>query len=145
MNASQQIEILLVEDNPRDADLTLRVLRKHHLANQVAHVKDGQEALDWLLRPDAPHRPQRLRVVFLDLKLPKVDGLDVLRAIRADSRTRSLPVVVLTSSREERDLIETYHLGVNSYVVKPVDFEQFTAAVAQTGNYWLIVNEMPPI
>lgn len=147
MDAAHNIEVLLVEDNPRDAALTLRVLRKHHLANQVTHVRDGEEALDWLFgagryaeRDDGWPRP---RVVLLDLKLPKRDGLEVLRAIRADERTCTLPVVVLTSSREERDLIESYKLGVNSYVVKPVGFDEFSAAMVETGHYWLIVNEVP--
>ncbi len=141
------VDILLVEDNPRDAELTLRVLRKHNLANRLVHVKDGQEAMDWLFGTgayagrDVDHHP---RVVLLDLKLPKVSGLEVLRALRADERTRTMPVVVLTSSREERDLVESYTLGVNSYVVKPVDFENFSAAVAETGHYWLIVNQAKP-
>ncbi len=140
------IEILLVEDNPRDAELTLRALKKRNLANNVVHVKDGQEALDWLYATgqyvgrDINEWP---KVMLLDLKLPKVDGLDVLRAVRADERTKFLPVVVLTSSREESDLIAGYQLGVNSYIVKPVDFENFSAAVAETGHYWLLVNERP--
>jgi CheY-like chemotaxis protein len=140
------IEVLLVEDNPRDAELTLRALNKRNLANNVVHVKDGQEALDWLFATgeyagrDVNNWP---KVMLLDLKLPKVDGLDVLRAVRADERTKFLPVVVLTSSREESDLIAGYQLGVNSYIVKPVDFENFSAAVAETGHYWLVVNERP--
>lgn len=140
------IEILLVEDNPRDAELTLRALNKRNLANNVVHVKDGQEALDWLYATgqyvgrDINEWP---KVMLLDLKPPKVDGLDVLRAVRADERTKFLPVVVLTSSREESDLIAGYQLGVNSYIVKPVDFENFSAAVAETGHYWLLVNERP--
>jgi two-component system response regulator len=140
------IEVLLVEDNPRDAELTLRALKKRNLANNVVHVKDGQEALDWLFATgqyagrDVDDWP---KVMLLDLKLPKIDGLDVLRAVRADERTKFLPVVVLTSSREESDLIAGYQLGVNSYIVKPVDFENFSAAVAETGHYWLVVNERP--
>lgn len=140
------VEILLVEDNPRDAEVTQRALRKHNLANHLVHVKDGQEALDWLFASgtyvgrDINHRP---KVVLLDLKLPKVDGIEVLRAIRADSRTRRIPVVVLTSSREEQDVIRTYDLGVNSYIVKPVDFENFSAAVAEAGHYWLLLNQDP--
>lgn len=147
MSASHEVEVLLVEDNPRDAELTLRVLSKHNLANRVVHVKDGQEALDWLFGTgahagrDVTYHP---RVVLLDLKLPKVSGIDVLRAVRADERTRTIPVVVLTSSNEERDLVESYRLGVNSYVVKPVEFESFSAAVAETGHYWLIVNRWKP-
>ena len=140
------IEVLLVEDNPRDAELTLRALHKRNLANHVVHVKDGQEALEWLFATgqyEGRDVNQRPKVMLLDLKLPKVDGLDVLRAVRADERTKYLPVVVLTSSREEQDLVAGYQLGVNSYIVKPVDFENFSAAVAETGHYWLVVNERP--
>jgi CheY-like chemotaxis protein len=142
MNDPAEVEILLVEDNPRDAEMTLRVLRKRNLANNVIHVKDGQEALDWLHGTDLRARP-RPKVVLLDLKLPKVDGLEVLRAIRADERTRLLPVVVMTSSQEQQDLIESYNLGVNSYVVKPVDFDSFSVAVSELGHYWLILNKEP--
>ncbi|MEO7478612.1 MAG: response regulator [Lysobacteraceae bacterium] len=140
------VEILLVEDNPRDAEIAIRALRKHNLANQLVHVKDGQQALDWLFGAgeyagrDVNNRP---KVVLLDLKLPKVDGIEVLRTVRADPRTRRLPVVVLTSSREEQDLVRTYELGVNSYIVKPVDFDNFSAAVAEAGHYWLLVNQEP--
>jgi two-component system response regulator len=144
--SDQGIEVLLVEDNPRDAELTLRALHKRNLANSVVHVKDGQEALDWLFATgqyEGRDISQRPKVMLLDLKLPKVDGLDVLRAVRADERTKYLPVVVLTSSREEQDLVAGYQLGVNSYIVKPVDFENFSAAVAETGHYWLVVNERP--
>jgi CheY-like chemotaxis protein len=142
---SDEVEILLVEDNPRDAELTQRALRQHRLANRLAHVKDGQEALDWLFRAgpgevDAITRP---KIVLLDLKLPKVDGLEVLRRIRSDPRTQLIPVVVLTSSREESDVVKSYKLGVNSYIVKPVDFDNFTAAVAEIGHYWLVVNQGP--
>lgn len=137
---------MLVEDNPRDAEMTLRTLKKNNLARHVVHVSDGREALDWLFAAgpyanrDAVARP---KVVLLDLKLPKVEGLEVLRAIRSDTRMKSLPVVVLTSSREEQDLIESYEQGVNSYIVKPVDFESFSAAVAELGHYWLLVNQTP--
>jgi len=140
------VEILLVEDNPRDAEIALRALKKNNLANRLVHVKDGQEALDWLFGAgeyagrDVNQRP---KVVLLDLKLPKVDGIEVLRAVRADPRTHRLPVVVLTSSREERDVVRTYDLGVNSYIVKPVDFENFSAAVAEAGHYWLLINQQP--
>ncbi len=140
------VEILLVEDNMRDAELTQRALRTHNLANHVVHVKDGQEALDWLFGPalmtgrDVNHGP---KVVLLDLKLPKVDGLEVLRAMKADARTRMIPVVVLTSSAEESDVVESYRLGVNSYIVKPVDFEKFSSAVAEAGHYWLLINKEP--
>lgn len=146
MNNVTDIELLLVEDNLRDAELTLRVLRTHHLANTIVHVKDGQEALDWLFGigthagRDVNQRP---KVVLLDLKLPKVGGLEVLRAVRADERTRLIPVVVMTSSNEERDVVESYKLGVNSYVVKPLAFEAFSAAVAEAGHYWVIVNQEP--
>ncbi|MDE2293682.1 MAG: response regulator [Elusimicrobia bacterium] len=140
------IEVLLVEDDPRDRELDLRALRRHKLANNVQVAVDGQEALDFLFG-EGGHAGRRLedgpRVVLLDLKLPKVDGLEVLRRIRADPRTRALPVVVLTSSREERDIVESYALGVNSYVVKPVEFEKFAAAVADLGLYWLLLNEPP--
>jgi CheY-like chemotaxis protein len=144
--SANSVEILLVEDNPRDAELTQRALRAHHLANHLVHVKDGQEALDWLFgtgRFAARDVNQRPKVVMLDLKLPKVDGIEVLRAIRGDARTRRIPVVVLTSSREEQDLIQTYDLGVNSYIVKPVDFENFSVAVGEAGHYWVLVNQEP--
>jgi two-component system, response regulator len=146
MSSLNEVEILLVEDNPRDAEMTLRTLRKRNLANHVVHARDGQEALDWIFG-NAGHSGRASiripRIVLLDLKLPKVDGIEVLRAIRADERTRLLPVVVMTSSNEQRDVIETYQLGVNSYVVKPVDFELFSAAVAELGHYWLLVNKAP--
>ena len=146
MSHSPEVEVLLVEDNPRDAEMTLRTLRRRNLVNNVVHVKDGQEALDWLFGEgayagrDVTHPP---KVVLLDLKLPKVDGLEVLRAMRGDERTRLIPVVVLTSSQEDRDVIETYKLGVNSYIVKPVDFDNFSAAVAELGHYWLLLNKKP--
>lgn len=146
MNKHTEIEILLVEDNPRDAEMTLRAMRKHNLANHIVHAKDGQEALDWLFGAgDYAGRDPNVhpKVVLLDLKLPKVDGLEVLRAIRGDERTRLMPVVVMTSSQEQRDVIESYKLGVNSYVVKPVDFDAFSTAVADLGHYWLLVNQEP--
>jgi two-component system response regulator len=144
MSTHTEVEVLLVEDNVRDAEMALRALRKRNLANNVVHVKDGQEALDWLFGVGAyvgRNNGKPPKIVLLDLKLPKVDGLEVLRAIRNDERTRFVPVVVMTSSREERDVIESYKLGVNSYVVKPVDFEGFSAAVAELGHYWLLVNQ----
>ncbi len=138
--------LLLVEDNPDDEMLTIRALKKHNLANEIVVARDGQEALDYLFRegeyagtPLAEY-PQ---VILLDLKLPKVDGLQVLERIRADARTRHIPVVVLTSSNEERDLVRSYDLGANSYVRKPVDFEQFVEAARQLGLYWLVLNEVP--
>ncbi|HEX9800495.1 MAG TPA: response regulator [Thermoanaerobaculia bacterium] len=139
--------ILLVEDNPDDEALTLRALRKHNLGNEVVVARDGAEALDYLFATgphagrDASATPQ---LVLLDLKLPKLDGLEVLRRVRSDERTRLLPVVVLTSSREERDLIDSYRLGANSYVRKPVDFNEFVEAARQLGLYWLLLNEPPP-
>jgi two-component system response regulator len=139
--------ILLVEDNPDDVELTLRALEQHKVANEVVVVRDGAEALDYLFATgayagrDASRFPQ---VVLLDLKLPKVDGLEVLRRLRADARTELLPVVVLTTSDEQRDVIGSYKLGANSYVRKPVDFQQFAEAVRQLGLYWLLLNESPP-
>jgi two-component system response regulator len=140
------VEILLVEDNPRDAELALHALRRHNLANRIHHVEDGAEALDFLFCTGA-YATRRIeqgpKVILLDLKLPLVDGLEVLRRVKADSRTRVIPVVVLTSSREERDVVESYELGVNSYIVKPVDFEQFSEAVRQLGLYWVLLNQPP--
>ncbi len=138
--------ILLVEDNPNDAELTLTALAKHNLANDVTWVHDGEEALDFLYcrGKHAGESCNNLAVVLLDLKLPKVDGLEVLRTIKSDDRLRSIPVVVLTSSREERDLVESYRLGVNAYVVKPVDFAEFMNAVKELGVFWALVNEPPP-
>jgi len=139
--------ILLVEDNPDDEALTLRAFRKNNIRNEVVVARDGVEALDYLFGTgahagrDVAELPQ---VVLLDLKLPKIDGLEVLRRIRADSRTRTLPVVILTSSKEERDLVDGYREGCNSYVRKPVDFEEFVAAARQLGLYWLLLNEAPP-
>ena len=138
MKAPQEVDILLVEDNPNDAELTERALRKSELGARLALARDGAEALEYLLSG----RP-RPRVVFLDLKLPKIDGIEVLRRVRADDRTRSIPVVVLTSSQEERDVSECYQLGVNSYVVKPVEFDKFYQAVSDLGTYWLVLNKSP--
>jgi CheY-like chemotaxis protein len=132
--------IALVEDQPDDEALTLRALKKNGIANDIVVLRDGVEALEFLLAPDKP-LPQ---VVLLDLKLPRVDGLEVLRRLRSEPRTQVLPVVILTSSNEEKDLIEGYRLGANSYVRKPVDFNQFTEAVRQLGLYWLVLNQIPP-
>jgi two-component system response regulator len=138
--------ILLVEDNPDDEALTLRALRKHNVTNEVIVMRDGAEALDWLFsRGGHANRPPDMvpQVILLDLKLPKVDGLEVLRRIRQDDRTKLLPVVILTSSKEEEDILNGYRLGANSYVRKPVDFVEFTDAVRQLGLFWLLLNEPP--
>ena len=137
--------IMLVEDNPDDEALALRALRRNNIPNQVIVARDGVEALEVLL-PDSGREVHDLpAVVLLDLKLPRIDGLEVLRRLRADERTRCLPVVILTSSMEEQDLIRGYSFGANSYIVKPVDFEQFVEAVRQLGLYWLVLNQAPPI
>ena len=139
-------EILLVEDNPRDAEMTQRALRKHNLGNRLRWIKDGADALDYLFCTGAyadrvPNRPPKL--VLLDLKMSKVDGIEVLRRIRAEERTRHVPVVVMTSSSEERDVAETYRFGVNSYVIKPIAIDSFLAAVSEVGLYWVLVNRVP--
>ncbi|GFO61827.1 response regulator [Geomonas silvestris] len=138
--------ILLVEDNANDAELTLEALSEHNLANEVDRVTDGAEALDYLFQRGAyaAREDGNLAVILLDLKLPKVDGLEVLRIIKSDDKLKYLPVVVLTSSREESDLVESYRLGVNAYVVKPVNFSEFINAVREVGAFWAIVNEPPP-
>jgi two-component system, response regulator len=141
------MEILLVEDNPNDIELTLHAFRNNHLANHTHVVRDGAEALEFVFA-EGRYAERRVddppRVILLDLKLPLVDGLEVLRRIKGDHRTRTIPVVVLTSSAEERDIVESYELGVNSYIVKPVDFERFAEAVRTLGLYWLLLNH-PPI
>ena len=139
------VEILLVEDNPNDVELTLHALKKHNLANRLHVVHDGAEALDFIFATGAyaDRRVENPKVILLDLKLPKVDGLEVLRRIRHDPRTAQVPIVVLTSSLEDRDLTDSYKAGVNSYIVKPVDWEQFTSAVQQVGLYWLLLNQPP--
>jgi len=146
MTEPQEVEILLVEDSLDDAELTVQVLRRNNLANHIEVVRDGEEALDFLFCKGAfkerSFRPPRL--VLLDLKLPKLDGLEVLRQIKGDPRTKAVPVVVMTSSREEKDMVESYRLGVNSYIPKPVDFDQFRETVKQLGLYWLLVNRAPP-
>jgi CheY-like chemotaxis protein len=146
MSAENDIEILLVEDSPYDAELTIRELKRHHLANKLVHLKDGAEALDFIFGT-GPYAgrdtSQHPKVVLLDLKLPKVDGLEVLRAMKMDARTRKIPVVVMTSSQEQRDVVDSYQLGVNSYVVKPVDFDHFSKAVSDLGCYWVLLNHPP--
>jgi two-component system response regulator len=140
------MEILLVEDNPDDVRLTLHALRKERLLNNIHVVRDGAEALEFLFCTDRyAHRrtEQRPKLILLDLKLPFVDGIEVLRSIKADSGTRTIPVVIMTSSREECDLVESYKLGVNSYIIKPVDFNQFGDVVRQLGYYWLLLNQVP--
>lgn len=142
----RSVEILLVEDNPDEAELALRAFRKSKLANRIHVARDGQEALDYIFRagPYADRPPEDApRLILLDLKLPKVDGVEVLRRIKSDPAARLIPVVVLTSSKEERDLAECYQLGVNSYIVKPVDFQRFTKAVEDLGMYWLLLNHSP--
>ncbi len=139
--------ILLVEDNPDDVELTLRALKQYHVKNQIAVVRDGAEALDYLFATGAyadRDTSAMPAVVLLDLKLPKVDGLEVLQRMRADERTKLVPVVILTSSKEERDMVNGYKLGANSYVRKPVDFTQFMEAARQLGLYWTVLNETPP-
>jgi CheY-like chemotaxis protein len=146
MVITNEVEILLVEDNPNDVELTLRALKKHNITNNVHVVKDGAEALEYIFATgayasrDINHNP---KVILLDLKLPKVDGIEVLRRIKSDGRTKVIPVVVLTSSKEERDLVQSYKLGANSYITKPVDFESFVKSVAELGLYWLLLNQPP--
>lgn len=143
---NQKVEILLVEDNLSDEELTMRALKKYKLSNNIFVVRDGAEALDYIFSTgqytdrDSNNHP---KVILLDLKLPKVDGLEVLRRIKADPKTKHIPVVVLTSSSEERDVVESYKLGANSYIVKPVDFKQFTESIRELGMYWLLLNEAP--
>jgi len=140
------VEILLVEDNPQDAEMALRALRKNNLANNVALVTDGEEALDFIFTRRA-YSGRKIengpKVILLDLKLPKVDGLEVLKAVKSDPRTKIIPVIALTSSSEEKDIVESYRLGVNSYIVKPVDFDKFVEAIKGLGFYWLLLNQSP--
>jgi two-component system response regulator len=139
-----EVEILLVEDNPNDAEMTLRVLRKNHIANKVLHVKDGEQAIDFIFAEGV--YAERLvesipKVILLDLKLPKVNGIEVLTRLKSDDRTKIIPVVILSSSREDSDLQKCYELGVNSYVVKPVEFEYFVKAISDLGFYWMLLNQ----
>jgi two-component system, response regulator len=148
MNQTKPAEILLVEDNLQDLELTQRALRKANLANHIHVERDGAEALDFLFCEGA-HAARKIedgpKIILLDLKLPKIDGLQVLKRIKSDPRTRTIPVVVLTSSKEQNDVVESYHLGVNSYIVKPVNFERFAEAVHQLGMYWLLLNQPPRV
>ena len=140
------VEILLVEDNPADLELTMHAFKSHRLANRVHVVRDGAEAIDFLFTSGADGvrtLEEGPKVILLDLKLPKVDGLEVLRRIKSHDWLRAIPVVVLTSSQRESDIVQSYHLGVNSYIVKPVDFDQFAEAVRQLGFYWLLLNQPP--
>lgn len=144
--SAQPVEILLVEDNPSDEELTIHALRSNNFANNIEVVRDGAEALDYLFHTgafEARSAGDRPKVILLDLKLPKVDGLEVLRRIKSNPRTVSIPVVVLTSSSEERDIVDSYSLGVNSYIVKPVEFSQFAEVVRHLGLYWLLLNQRP--
>lgn len=144
MERCEKVEILLVEDNPNDAEMTMRAFKKNNLSNRIFHVHDGAEALDFIFcRGPFQDRDARTRpkMILLDLKLPKVDGLEVLKAIKSDPKTRIIPVVMLTSSMEEKDLIESYQLGVNSYIIKPVNFDKFCEAIKEIGFYWLLLNK----
>lgn len=146
MDDFKTVEILLVEDNPTDAELTIRALKKNNLANSLAWVKDGAQALDFIFRKGAyaERGNGHPRLILLDLKMPKVSGIEVLQRIKSDEHTKIIPVVMLTSSAEERDIIESYKLGVNSYLVKPVDFTQFIAVVSEAGLYWAVMNKAMP-
>jgi CheY-like chemotaxis protein len=143
---SNEVEILLVEDNPNDAELAIRALKTHNLANKLVWLKDGVEALDFIFA-QGPYADRSIedipKVVLLDLKLPRVNGLEVLEKVKSDKRTRTIPIVVLTSSSEERDIVTSYNLGVNSYILKPVDFDKFVEAVKEVGIYWLLMNKLP--
>ena len=143
---TSDVQILLVEDNKSDAALTIRALKKHNLANNLVHLIDGAQALEFLFATGeyaARNIENKPKVIFLDLKMPKVSGLEVLKQIKKDDRTKLIPVVMMTSSQQEQDIIESHHLGVNSYVVKPLEFENFSKTIAQLGFYWLVVNKTP--
>lgn len=146
MTGINDVEILLVEDNPQDLELTIRALRKANLANHIQVARDGEEAIEFIFC-EGPYSNRKIedkpKVILLDLKLPKIDGLEVLERIKNDERTKDIPVVVLTSSREQKDVIESYQLGVNSYIVKPVSFDQFIESVRNLGMYWLLLNQAP--
>ena len=141
----KEVRILLVEDNPDDVELTLRAFEKHNLVNDIIVARDGEEALDIIFqRGEKGAASPKPDLILLDLKLPKVDGLEVLKEMKGDAETKIIPIVVLTSSKEERDIVESYRLGVNSYIRKPVNFERFSEVVMQLGLYWMLLNELPP-
>ena len=148
MSDTNAVEILIVEDTPEDVELALRALRKANLTNKIQIVRDGAEAMEFIFA-EGKHSGRKVedgpKVVLLDLKLPKIDGMEVLRRIKSDPRTKTIPVVVLTSSKEQKDVVESYQLGVNSYIVKPVNFERFAAAVQDLGMYWLLLNQPPKL
>jgi len=137
------VEILLVEDNPNDVELTLHAFRRHNLANRIRVARDGVEALEFIFGVGEDSLGNVPKVILLDLKLPKINGLEVLQRLKSDPRTRVIPVVILTASREERDVVESYQLGVNSYIIKPIDFDQFVSAMRTLGMYWLLLNQPP--
>jgi two-component system response regulator len=146
MNATKNaVELLLIEDSPNDAELILRALKKNNLGNSIAHLKDGEEALEYIFakgRYANRKIEDRPKMILLDLKMPKVNGLEVLKAIKSDERTSAIPIIIMTSSKEDSDIAESYKLGVNSYVVKPVNFENFSKAAAEVGYYWLLINQI---
>lgn len=148
MNEYAPVEILLVEDNPQDLEMTQRALRKANLANRIQVARDGVEAIEFIFC-QGPHAGRKIEdmphVILLDLKLPRIDGLEVLKRVKSDVRTRSIPIVMLTSSKEQNDVVESYRLGVNSYIVKPVHFEDFVTALQQLGMYWLLLNQPPKL
>ena len=140
----EQVDILYIEDNPNDIELTLRALKKRNLANSILIIKDGEEALEYIFchgRYAQRDKGQKPKIILLDIKLPKVNGIEILKRIKSDKDTKTIPVIILTSSREESDLIKSYNLGVNSYVVKPLNFDSFSEAVSSLGLYWLLINE----
>lgn len=148
MELNNGVEILIVEDNPNDAEMALRALKKNNVSNNVLVVGDGEEALDFIFRKgkySERAKDSSPRIILLDLKLPKVDGLEVLKEVKSNPETKMIPIIVLTSSKEESDIIESYKLGVNSYIVKPVDFDKFVEAVRELGYYWLLLNQAPVI
>jgi len=144
MEVINEVEILLIEDNPNDAEIAIRALKKNNLANRLVLIKDGEEAINFIFARDKyKGMKNRPKIILLDLKLPKISGLDVLKRIKENSLTKIIPVVMLTSSKEEKDMIESYQLGANSYLVKPVNFEKFTESIKEIGLYWLLLNQLP--